>query len=184
MNPDIADIPLRDIHLPESVSWWPLAPGWWITLGLFLLAAAVVYFLRFMKNRRKLQQQSLNEFDLLVSEYKTEKNATKLLIEISALLRRVSITLFGGERVAGLTGHQWLGFLDQGFTVMKEQPPNKFQETPGQLLINAQYQKTVAIDEKILDDLLVLCKAWLVTVTNNHKKLGPALNQTTDGGQY
>ena len=22
-------LPLRDLHLPEAVGWWPLAPGWW-----------------------------------------------------------------------------------------------------------------------------------------------------------
>ena len=25
---------LADIHLPDPVSWWPLAPGWWMLLGL------------------------------------------------------------------------------------------------------------------------------------------------------
>ena len=40
MNP--AELPLRDIHLPEPVSWWPMAPGWWWVIGLLLLASAVV----------------------------------------------------------------------------------------------------------------------------------------------
>ena len=25
-------LPLRDIQLPDAVSWWPLAMGWWLLL--------------------------------------------------------------------------------------------------------------------------------------------------------
>ena len=37
---------LRDIHLPDPVSWWPPAPGWWIAVGIGfgLLAAAGIGF--------------------------------------------------------------------------------------------------------------------------------------------
>ncbi len=24
-----SELPLRDLHLPDAVGWWPLAPGWW-----------------------------------------------------------------------------------------------------------------------------------------------------------
>ena len=37
MDPEL--LPLRDLHLPEMVGWWPLAPGWWF---LIALAAAVI----------------------------------------------------------------------------------------------------------------------------------------------
>jgi hypothetical protein len=29
---------LRDIQLPEPISWWPLAPGWWV---LIILATGI-----------------------------------------------------------------------------------------------------------------------------------------------
>ena len=27
-------LPLRDLHLPEPIGWWPLAPGWWVILWI------------------------------------------------------------------------------------------------------------------------------------------------------
>ena len=37
---------LRDIHLPEPISWWPLAPGWWllIIIALALMVWATRFF--------------------------------------------------------------------------------------------------------------------------------------------
>ena len=41
MDPE--QIPLRDLHLPEPVGWWPLAWGWWILIALAL--AGIAYLL-------------------------------------------------------------------------------------------------------------------------------------------
>ena len=50
---DPASLPLRDIHLPDPVSWWPLAPGW---LALIMLLVIVVllttYFIRRYRNHK------------------------------------------------------------------------------------------------------------------------------------
>ena len=29
-------LPLRDLHLPEAIGWWPLAPGWWVLLAMLV----------------------------------------------------------------------------------------------------------------------------------------------------
>ena len=31
---ELQQLPLRDIHLPEAVSWWPPAYGWWLLVVL------------------------------------------------------------------------------------------------------------------------------------------------------
>ena len=38
MNDDA--LPLRDLQLPETVGWWPLAPGWWVLITLFVAGFA------------------------------------------------------------------------------------------------------------------------------------------------
>ena len=43
MDPE--QIPLRDLHLPEAIGLWPLAPGWWVTITL------AVIFLGFLVRR-------------------------------------------------------------------------------------------------------------------------------------
>jgi hypothetical protein len=166
MNPDIASIPIRDIHLPESVSWWPLAPGWWITLGLLVLAAAVVYILKVVKERRQLAKQSMEEFSLLVSRYQQDRDARNLLSNISQLLRRISITQYEERDVAGLTGTAWLQFLDETMEGKKSGRATSFNSELGGYLIAAQYQKASAVDEKKLDQLLVLSKAWLQSASS------------------
>lgn len=166
MKPDISSIPLRDIHLPDSVSWWPLAPGWWITLGLLILAAATVYFLKWMKDRRQLGKQSMDEFASLVSRYQQDKDTHLLLTNLSQLLRRVCITQYDYQHIAGLTGDEWLKFLDEALVHHKNEQGLSFCGELGECLVTVQYQRAISVDEKKLDQLLILSKAWLQAVTN------------------
>ncbi|MBL4711699.1 MAG: DUF4381 domain-containing protein [Gammaproteobacteria bacterium] len=33
---------LKDIHLPEPILWWPLAPGWWMVIALLFVAVGLL----------------------------------------------------------------------------------------------------------------------------------------------
>ena len=49
---------LRDIHLPDPVGFWPLAPGWWILglLILILLGVALRFLIKRYRNNRYRKQ--------------------------------------------------------------------------------------------------------------------------------
>ncbi len=54
---------LRDIHLPQSVHWWPPAPGWWIVAALLL--ALGIWLSRYLQARYRRQYFRGESQDLL-----------------------------------------------------------------------------------------------------------------------
>ena len=141
MNPNPLD-QLRDIHLPgEGIGFWPLAPGWWAVLIVLLLAAlcALLFWLS-TRRRRGIVRQSLNAVAAL--EKNSSLSAQDWLVEVSSLLRRVVISLYGRDRAAGLVGQDWMAFLDsQGKTT-------DFTQGAASVLADQPYMASVDYDRK------------------------------------
>ena len=96
---------LRDIHLPDPIALWPLAPGWWGLLAIILLAALGLFW-GLRRRRRSARRAALREVQRLEETYAETRDAPALASGLSALLRRVS--LLRGERasVATLRGEE------------------------------------------------------------------------------
>lgn len=108
---------LRDIHLPDPVSWWPLAPGWYglaFTILLFLIYAV------FTLMRRSKQRRAKTQAFLLLAEYEQQyrqhPEIREISARVSALLKRVALVYFPREQVAGLYGKSWIEFLNNTST--------------------------------------------------------------------
>jgi hypothetical protein len=86
MNPiDYSQLPLRDIHLPEPISWWPLAYGWWILLGVFGVAAV----LGWLYYRRQYRERAAIRGLKSVAQALAEGTAPVVCVQrISMILRR------------------------------------------------------------------------------------------------
>lgn len=101
---------LRDIHLPEAVSLWPLAPGWWVALAIAttLVAALLMWWRR---RRNSARRAALVLLDAAAQRFRDDSDPRVLAVALSNLLRRVALKHFPRRDVASLYGEGWLDFL-------------------------------------------------------------------------
>lgn len=105
---------LKDIHLPATVGWWPLAPGWYVVLILFFLLLGFITFVcyrRYLNARAK--KQALALLQSYVHQYEKDRNTQLASTRISELLRRVALVYFPREQVASIHGQEWINFLNK-----------------------------------------------------------------------
>lgn len=157
MDPE--QLPLRDLHLPEAVGWWPLAPGWWFLIALALAGAGVLLYRQYLRWRMNAARRiALRELARLGREYEAGADAQQLAKAVSELLRRSMLAYAPRAEVAGLTGENWLSWLDQGL------PSRPFTAGAGKTLQSLPYRKPLAgSEDHDLDGLLQAAQLRLKT---------------------
>lgn len=156
MNPEA--LPLRDLHLPEAIGWWPLAPGWWLLLALLLLGLALAARASYRRHRRNAARRgALAELKRLESAWDADRNTAALAAGTSDLLRRAMLAYAPRHEVAGLTGRAWLEWLDRGL----ERRP--FSSGPGQGLEYLPYRDPRSVTEVDIAGLLKAVRSRLRT---------------------
>jgi len=112
MDPE--QIPLRDLHLPEVIGWWPLAPGWWVIIAL--VAGGLFYLFRLYFNTRArgaARRHALRQLNELTVAFEQHRDTVAFSSGVSELLRRTMLAYAPRQEVAGLTGDDWLEWLDR-----------------------------------------------------------------------
>ena len=102
---------LHDIVPAQPVSWWPLAPGWYVLA--FIIAAVVLVFVWRARRRwlaRRYRRQALLELRAIAHDSLEPAIAAASLM---TLLKRTALTAYPRQQVAGLSGANWWLFLDQ-----------------------------------------------------------------------
>ena len=144
-------LPLRDIHLPEAISWWPPAIGWWVLAVLMPLCLFLMFKLYQRLTRKTALKAAKKHFKSLRQNEQLTKQ--EQLVALSSLMRRTAVSLYPRSDVASLTGEDWLNFLDKSIA------NRGFNSDTGWLLTDALYSQN--IDTQYLGPLYNLCETWL-----------------------
>lgn len=198
---DPSALPLREIHLPESVGWWPPAPGWWLLPVLLLLGLAAAWYGRHLYRRRKYSAVNMARKELagIRSRYAADRDAGRCVRSVSGLLRRVSISVFPRSESAGLTGDEWVAFLlsgnrhstlarhtGQGLPGIQSQggepdsralrPKNKEQDAEGIIPENIGRLLLDApyrrqVAHEEVESLIGFCSDWIESVARNTRRV-------------
>ncbi|MDQ2075620.1 DUF4381 domain-containing protein [Marinimicrobium sp. ABcell2] len=155
---------LRDIHLPESTGFWPLAWGWWLLLAV-ILCAILAGIYTFVQQRRKnrYRLQAAEELDRALQEYRRHEDAARYLQDVAIILRRTALAAFPEPGVAGMRGTDWLMFLDA--TLVNN--THEFTQGVGRALLQGPYQPKPQVDVEALHQL---AQQWV----KEHKRTSPA----------
>ena len=169
---DPQSLNLRDIHLPNPISWWPISAGWWLVLGALVLLLIVVFIVQKIYKSRQLNRDINSEIEHIKKQFLQNQNKSQLAKSLSIILRRASISFYPAKDVAGLTGESWLTLLDQSHA----KPLNKlcFQSDIGKVLISAPYQSADSLADYDSAALIRLCESWLLS---KHSQTLPQKNK-------
>lgn len=153
MTPNPALQQLKDIHLPLAIPRWLIAPGWIMLYAVaFILFAYSIYYWQQRKRRRRVICYALQQLNHLHILQKQNPDNINVAAEISTLIRRTALHYFQRAAIAGLSGQDWLEFLNTSGNT------TAFTESTGQLLLDAPYRKPHAID---LEPLFSATENWL-----------------------
>ncbi|WP_263080007.1 DUF4381 domain-containing protein [Endozoicomonas sp. Mp262] len=103
---------LRPNLLPEPVSYWPPAMGWWLIAILLItgIAVAATFLVRhYRKNRYR--RHGLRKVQAIYQSYLNHQQKRQFAHDCNRLLKAVALQAFPRQKTAQLNGQPWLDFL-------------------------------------------------------------------------
>ncbi|CAM3636176.1 DUF4381 domain-containing protein [Parendozoicomonas haliclonae] len=142
--------------LPEPISWFPPAPGWWIlALLIITLITAVVIWLVQRHRRNAYRREALKQLDQIAQSFQFDGDARQLAKNCNLLLKATALQVWPREQVANLVDKDWLDFLARSSGL------NDFQSETGQQLGANLYAKPQTEQAGSGEQLITLTRQWI-----------------------
>lgn len=150
-SPNPALTELHDIVLPDAVSTYPIAIGYWLLLiALTLLLIITFVQLKRWYSRTRAKKAALMELTQITSK------TPNLAIEINSLLKRAALSYLPRQDIANLTGNNWSQFLIENGSKRQDEVDELIS------LLHHRY-RCEPLDNTQAIRLLTLAQIWLKT---------------------
>lgn len=156
-NKEIAG--LKEISLPDPVSYMPQTIGWYILFAFVLILIVWLCYRgysRWMANRyRTFALKRLDNIEQQLRQPDTRMNA---LTAIPVLIKQTALKCYMRREIAQMNGKEWLAFLDKSYG------GKEFKEGAGRLLPDLSYQPSAnleGVEDSKVGELLSLIKIWI-----------------------
>jgi Domain of unknown function (DUF4381) len=155
---------LHDIVLTDPAPFWPPAPGWYVVSGIILFSLTWMLWRFYSRWRSNAYRRlSLKELGRIRSKIQSDQpgqldQLEPSLRELPELVKRTALSVWPREKVASLTGSEWLRFLDQTGNT------NSFTKGDGRLLAEMGYakkQKLTSLSDEQMGSLLSITEKWI-----------------------
>ena len=151
---------LHDIVAPPPVSWWPPAPGWYVAAAVLLIAVAWLGYRRWRAYRaNRYRRAALEELSSIARLVRDPSSRPEGLGALSALLKRVALSMWPRGDVASLSGDAWIRFLDETGNAPR------FADEPARLVAGAAYATpaaTAGLSDADVEGMLSAVRGWIV----------------------
>lgn len=143
---------LKDIHLPDPIGWWPLAPGWYVLMAIVLMAFFGGFFIILRRHKNALpKKQALDLLKQYTELYEKDKNAQLASARISELLKRVALVYYPRLDVASMHGDSWIQFLNKTAKGVDFRPVNS-------LLSESPFKQAETLN---IQPLIIRAEKWI-----------------------
>lgn len=148
---------LRDIHLPEAISIWPLAPGWWLLILLTTVGLGISLALWLRYHRSRLyRRQALQQLMRIKVSGSVEASA------LMALLKQTVDTAYPQRGYSSLSLQKFLQLLEHSC------PGTQFIQSKVDLEA-ALYTSQATLDAAEAQRLLESAKLWITRHLSSSK---------------
>jgi len=140
---DPQSLPLKPIHTGGDISWWPLAPGWWI-LAMLLIGLMVFswFAIRQQKRKNKPKKIALQRLKQINVNYRQHQDDAQFVDEHGHLIKQFLLAYYPRTTVAKLHGAQLRDFL-AAHICNDEHLKNQLLGGLGELLTEGRFKQQV-----------------------------------------
>ncbi|MDF1756806.1 MAG: DUF4381 domain-containing protein [Legionellaceae bacterium] len=161
---------LHDIRLPDPISFWPLAPGWYLLILLVVLLGIIAYFVILRHySLWQVKRRALAILAMHRAEYLADSNSQRACATVNELLKKVAIAYYPRQLVAGLQGRAWISFLNKTYQydsqkkrvfnkILCKKKKNPTFDSLQKELLEYPYQESRKVN---LDALFNLSESWI-----------------------